>query len=50
VSDGTERDVTGWEMVMPDGSTIPQHEGDDKYKYLGTELTTGWPPYRRTFM
>ena len=41
-SDGTERDVTGWEMVMPDGSTIPQLEGDDKYKYLGTELTTGW--------
>jgi hypothetical protein len=34
-SDGTERDVTGWEMVMPDGSTIPQLEGDDKYKYLG---------------
>jgi len=32
-NDGTERDVTGWEMVMPDGSTIPQLEGDDKYKY-----------------
>ncbi len=28
-SDGTERDVTGWEMVMPDGSTIPQLEGDE---------------------
>lgn len=39
-SDGTERDVTGWEMVMPDGSTIPQLEGDDKYKYL-LETTGG---------
>jgi hypothetical protein len=39
-SDGTERDVTGWEMVMPDGTTIPQLEGDDKYKYL-LETTGG---------
>ena len=41
-SDGNEKDVTGWEMRMPDGTVIPQLVGDEKYKYLGSELTTGW--------
>ena len=40
--DGTEVDVTGYEMCMPDGSTVPQLVGDDIYKYLGTEMNTGW--------
>ena len=31
--------MTGWEMIMPDGSTIPQLVGDDKYRYLGSELS-----------
>lgn len=36
-------DVTGWEMRMPDGEmVIPQLVGADTYKYLGTEMTTGW--------
>ena len=40
---GTERDVEGWEMRMPDGETvIPQLVGAEKYKYLGTELRAGW--------
>ena len=29
-------------MRMPDGMTIPQLRGDESYKYLGTELRTGW--------
>ena len=37
-----ERDVEGYEMRMPDGMTIPQLRGDESYKYLGTELRTGW--------
>ena len=39
--DGKEVDVTGWEMKFPDGKTIPQLTGDEEYKYLGTELTSG---------
>ena len=38
----SERDVEGYEMRMPDGMTIPQLKGDESYKYLGTELRTGW--------
>ena len=37
-----ERDVEGYEMRMPDGMPIPQLKGDERYKYLGTELRTGW--------
>ena len=37
-----ERDVEGYEMRMPDGMTIPQRKGDESYRYLGTELRTGW--------
>ena len=37
-----ERDVEGYEMRMPDGMPIPQLKGDESYKYLGTELRTGW--------
>ena len=40
--DGKEVDVTGWEMKFPDGNTIPQLTGDEEYKYLGAELTSGW--------
>ena len=29
-------------MRMPDGMPIPQLKGDESYKYLGTELRTGW--------
>lgn len=39
---GKEIDVTGAEMVMPDGMVIPQLVGDEAYKYLGTEMRTGW--------
>ena len=34
-------DVTGFEMRMPDGTVIPQLTGDERYKYLGTELRGG---------
>ena len=37
-----EQDVEGYEMRMPDGMTIPQLKGDESYRYLGTELRTGW--------
>ena len=37
-----ERDVEGYEMRMPDDTRIPQLKGDETYKYLGTELRTGW--------
>ena len=40
--EGTEVDVTGYEMKMPDGTNIPQLVGDETYKYLGTELRPGW--------
>ena len=40
--DGKEIDVTGYEMRMPDTSLIPQLVGDETYKYLGTEMSTGW--------
>ena len=40
--DGVERDVTGYEMRMPDDSLIPQLVGEEIYKYLGTEMSTGW--------
>ena len=40
--DGKEVDVTGWEMKLPNGEVVPQLTGNDEYKYLGTELTTGW--------
>ena len=41
--DGKEVDVEGWEMRMPDGVTvIPQLVGAESYKYLGTEMPTGW--------
>ena len=43
LQDGTEKDVTGWEMRMPDGETvIPQLVGEETYKYLGSEMRTGW--------
>jgi len=41
-ADGTEKDIEGWTMRMPDKTVIPQLTGDDKYVYLGTELSTGW--------
>ena len=37
-----ELDVTGYEMRMPDGEVLPQLVGEDTYKYLGTEMRTGW--------
>ena len=40
--DGKEVDVSGYEMKMPDDSIIPQLQGEELYKYLGTEMNTGW--------
>eukprot|EP00965_Chrysotila_dentata_P225342 6194694-Pleurochrysis_carterae.AAC.2 len=39
--EGKESDITGWEVVMPDGDKIPQLMGTETYKYLGTYLRTG---------
>ena len=39
---GIEKDVTGWELKLPDGRVVPQLVGDETYTYLGTEMTTGW--------
>ena len=39
--DGTERDVEGWDMRVG-GMTIPQLVGEERYRYLGSEMTTGW--------
>ena len=40
--DGVEKDVSGWDMKLPDGTVIPQIAGEETYKYLGTELRSGW--------
>ena len=40
--DGVEKDINGWDMILPDGTTIPQLVGDETYKYLGTEMRAGW--------
>ena len=37
-----EKDITGWEMKLPDETLIPQLIGTESYKYLGTELRAGW--------
>ena len=34
--------MEGYEVKMPDGACMPQLVGKDVYKYLGTELPTGW--------
>eukprot|EP00965_Chrysotila_dentata_P187562 6172222-Pleurochrysis_carterae.AAC.2 len=39
--DGRESDLTGWEVVLPDGGIIPQLKGVETYKYLGTQLRPG---------
>eukprot|EP00965_Chrysotila_dentata_P024024 795845-Pleurochrysis_carterae.AAC.1 len=39
--EGRENDITGWEVVLPDGETIPQLKGTETYKYLGTHLRPG---------
>eukprot|EP00965_Chrysotila_dentata_P132553 4382950-Pleurochrysis_carterae.AAC.1 len=39
--DGHECDITGWEVKLPDGTTIPQLKGTETYKYLGTQLRPG---------
>ena len=46
---GIPRDCEGWEMRLPDGkgingegTLVPQLTAGDEYKYLGTELPTGW--------
>ena len=48
--EGKEKDITGWEMRLPDNTIIPQlvsktPEGklvNETYKYLGTEMRAGW--------
>eukprot|EP00965_Chrysotila_dentata_P044320 1473553-Pleurochrysis_carterae.AAC.1 len=39
--EGKESDITGWEVILPDGEKIPQLVGTETYKYLGTYLRTG---------
>eukprot|EP00965_Chrysotila_dentata_P045350 1506534-Pleurochrysis_carterae.AAC.1 len=39
--DGQESDITGWEVILPDGTKIPQLTGTEIYKYLGTQLRPG---------
>eukprot|EP00965_Chrysotila_dentata_P150527 4972917-Pleurochrysis_carterae.AAC.1 len=39
--EGHEADITGWEVVLPDGTKIPQLTGTETYKYLGTQLRPG---------
>ena len=48
---GKERDVTGYELWLPDDRLVPQitkrpkgpqPPGDLQYKHLGTELNPGW--------
>ena len=47
---GIEKDVSGWEITLPDGTVVPQlvsktEEGEtvnETYKYLGTEMRAGW--------
>eukprot|EP00965_Chrysotila_dentata_P048324 1602491-Pleurochrysis_carterae.AAC.1 len=39
--EGKESDITGWEVILPDGGIIPQLKGAETYKYLGTQLRPG---------
>eukprot|EP00965_Chrysotila_dentata_P203154 6181547-Pleurochrysis_carterae.AAC.2 len=39
--EGRESDITGWDVVLPDGQKIPQVTGTETYKYLGTHLRPG---------
>jgi hypothetical protein len=41
-ADGKERDMDGWEIRMPCGMEIPQLRGEERYRYLGSDMTTGW--------
>eukprot|EP00965_Chrysotila_dentata_P141101 4663708-Pleurochrysis_carterae.AAC.2 len=36
--DGHESDITGLEVILPDGTQIPQLTGTETYKYLGAQL------------
>eukprot|EP00965_Chrysotila_dentata_P045434 1509266-Pleurochrysis_carterae.AAC.1 len=39
--EGRESDITGWEVILPDGNKIPQLRGTETYRYLGTQLRPG---------
>eukprot|EP00965_Chrysotila_dentata_P002472 80075-Pleurochrysis_carterae.AAC.1 len=39
--EGKESDITGWEVILPDGEKNPQLMGTETYKYPGTHLRTG---------
>eukprot|EP00965_Chrysotila_dentata_P142429 4709003-Pleurochrysis_carterae.AAC.1 len=39
--EGQESDVSGWEIILPDGTKIPQLKGTETYKYLGTQIRPG---------
>ena len=41
-SGAEEKDVEGYELKLPCGMVVPQLQGKEFYKYLGTELPTGW--------
>ena len=41
-SGGLELDISGWEIRLPNGDLVPQLRADEMYKYLGTELASGW--------
>eukprot|EP00965_Chrysotila_dentata_P065637 2175213-Pleurochrysis_carterae.AAC.1 len=45
--DGREPDITGWEVMLPDGTKIPQLTEKETYKYLGTQLRPGRAKGRR---
>eukprot|EP00965_Chrysotila_dentata_P149815 4947053-Pleurochrysis_carterae.AAC.1 len=39
--EGHESDITGWEVILPDSTKIPQLTGTETHKYLGTQLRPG---------
>eukprot|EP00965_Chrysotila_dentata_P121572 4019160-Pleurochrysis_carterae.AAC.1 len=39
--EGRESDITGWDVVLPDGEKIQQLMGAETHKYLGTHLRPG---------
>eukprot|EP00965_Chrysotila_dentata_P090801 2996672-Pleurochrysis_carterae.AAC.5 len=36
--EGQDSDITGWEVMLPDTTKIPQLKGTETNKYLGTQL------------
>eukprot|EP00965_Chrysotila_dentata_P174810 5771072-Pleurochrysis_carterae.AAC.1 len=38
---GQESDITGWEVMLPDGTKIPQLTGTETYRYFGHTTKDG---------